>query len=401
MRILLIANTVAAPPNSGYTLRLYNLVMRLAAEHEVWLALHVRGTQTDIDGREVYEKVCAGIITGHIARKSFWGHAPGFAWLLARGLPLEFKFWYSDELIGKLRALVQKVDFDVVQVEESLMARYPALIGASDTARTVLTFHDVIFNKDARTARTAQKLSSRLRYGLNSVMMRFWEPRYAAQYDCSVVMSEKERELLLAINPRLNVEVVPNGVDTKALQPLPDVDAPAILFVGSMGYLPNTDGLLWFHEAIWPLIQREMPETHLWVVGNAPPPAVEALAGDDITVTGRVPEVVPYYGRCPVTVVPLRTGGGTRLKILESMALGRPVVSTTVGAEGIGAIDGEQLYLADTPELFARRTVELLRAPQRRAAMAAAARTFVEQRFDWDPIAAKQMAIYSDIGAAP
>jgi glycosyltransferase involved in cell wall biosynthesis len=159
-----------------------------------------------------------------------------------------------------------------------------------------------------------------------------------------------------------------------------------MLFTGLMAYAPNHDACLWFCRDILPLVQRQIPDAHLTVMGRYPKPEVEALASKQVTVTGGVEDATPFFQRAAVCVVPLRLGSGTRLKILEAFAKGKAVVSTTLGAEGLEAVDGQHLLIADDPASFAAAVVRLLKDADLRQRMGQAARALVEQRYDWRQI---------------
>jgi glycosyltransferase involved in cell wall biosynthesis len=207
----------------------------------------------------------------------------------------------------------------------------------------------------------------------------------------------------MKVNPRLQVDVIPNGVDTEKYQPLPPPEnvSPSLMFVGSMDYPPCVDAVLYFCSDILPLIRQAINPLELWIVGRDPHPEVLKLNGSGVHVTGRVEDVVPYYQQSTVCVIPLRAGGGTRLKILEAMALGRPVVSTTIGCEGLDVVDGEHLLIADTPEQFAEKTVRLLDDRHLSQYICANARKLVEARYGWDQIAERLMDVYEEMVAKP
>ena len=162
---------------------------------------------------------------------------------------------------------------------------------------------------------------------------------------------------------------------------------PSLIFIGNMGYRPNEDAILYFCKEILPIVRQRLPDVELWIVGTNPPPSVQALAGPGVHVTGRVPDVREFYERCTVSIVPLRSGSGTRLKILEAMALGRPVVSTSIGCEGLEVVDRRHLMVADAPAGFAQRTIELLENEETRSLMVDDARELAVKRYDWDVIA--------------
>ena len=166
-----------------------------------------------------------------------------------------------------------------------------------------------------------------------------------------------------------------------------------------MNYTANADGATFFCQEILPHIRQRRDDIQTWIVGRNPLPEVKALQTDHIHVTGFVDDVVPYYERSTVSVVPLRAGSGIRLKILESMALGRPVVSTTLGCEGIDAVDREHILIADTPEQFSEKTLELLENRALYQRIVSNARRLVVNHYDWDAIADRLMDVYADMMA--
>jgi glycosyltransferase involved in cell wall biosynthesis len=233
---------------------------------------------------------------------------------------------------------------------------------------------------------------------INSIAMQYWEPRYAERFDRSTTVSEIDQQMLQKANPRLRINVIPNGVDIQNYKPLPTENLPsALLFIGNMGYPPCADAALYLCNEILPHVRRRMSGVEVWIVGRNPRAEVIELNGDGVHVTGRVDDVVPYYQKSAICVVPLRAGGGTRLKILEAMALGRPVVSTTIGCEGLDVVDNEHLMVADTPEQFAEKIERLLTDRQLFERISANGRKLVETRYDWDRIAEQLMDVYAEI----
>jgi glycosyltransferase involved in cell wall biosynthesis len=232
-------------------------------------------------------------------------------------------------------------------------------------------------------------------------MMRGWESTYAQRFDHCLVVSQRDGELLRSANPALPLSVIENGVDTTTYQPLREASAGnVLLLVGTIGYPPNRDAVIYFCRAILPLIQRRIPDVELYVVGHVPPPEVQKLATrNNIVVTGSVPDVLPYYRQARVTIIPLRGGGGTRLKVLESMALGRPVVSTSLGCEGLNVVDGEHIMIADTPFEFAERVICLLQDKDLRARICDNAWQLVKTQYDWSVISRNLIAVYLDFAA--
>jgi len=381
MRILVITDTIPYPTVSGDRIRVHSLLRRVAGEHQVWLAALLEKPD-EVDGVSSMEEFCSGVEVVPVRRRHPLEHLPGLLHYALRGRPLELRFEYSKELADKIRHLVSTVGFDIVQIEHSFMALYLETIPPEAQCKRILVFHKI----------------TRMRALIHSLMMRRWEPRYAERFDRCIAVSEVDRQLLLAANQRLQVDVIPNGVDTQVYQPLSQGSAPpSLLFIGKMSYPPCTDAALYFCREILPRIRRAIDDVEMWIVGREPPPEVMRLQGDGVHITGWVDDVVPYYGRAAVCVVPLRAGGGTRLKILEAMALGRAVVSTTVGCEGLDVIDGEHLLIADSPEQFAEKTVRLLTDGALYQRIATKARQLVVTRYDWDAIARQLMQVYAEM----
>ena len=212
-------------------------------------------------------------------------------------------------------------------------------------------------------------------------------------------MSQADARALQKLVPGLEVAVIPNGIDTRVYVPAtgePQTASDSLVFTGTMDFRPNVDAVLWFTEQVWPRIQTEVPDVHFYVVGQRPHRRLGSLRKDrSVTVTGWVEDVRPYIADATVYVAPLRMGGGTRLKLLEAMAISKPVVATRLGAEGYPVTDGRELVLADTPAEFAQAVIALLNSSARRAELGQSARTFVERRYDWRVIVPRIEQVYA------
>jgi glycosyltransferase involved in cell wall biosynthesis len=215
-----------------------------------------------------------------------------------------------------------------------------------------------------------------------------------------VAVSEADKAALQRLVPGLNVTVVPNAVDVEYytsadIRPSP-LPPRSLIFTGKMDFRPNVDAVLWFCQEVLPLVRREMTDVSFYIVGQSPHRRVLRLADDPaVTVTGYVDDVRPYITGASVYVVPLRIGGGTRLKVLEAMAMSKPIVSTSLGCEGFeGLAPGRELSVADTPEEFAQQVIELLYDAPRRERLGQAAHRFVEERYDWRLIVPKLERAY-------
>lgn len=218
--------------------------------------------------------------------------------------------------------------------------------------------------------------------------LRRFEKYWLRCFDSLTAISEEDAREFQKLVPGVPVYIVPNGVDADYFAPPSNIwKRPEVLFVGTLGYWPNADAVLFFCQYIWPMIRQDHPETSLTIVGADPPPDVLRLASSPgITVTGYVPDVRPYFWRAALSIVPLRIGGGVRIKILESLAAGCPVVSTSLGAAGLNLGDAEGLLRADDPRTFAHQVIVLLRDPDRCEDLGNRGRDSVIQKYAWPAI---------------
>src|SRR5437660_4986520 len=217
------------------------------------------------------------------------------------------------------------------------------------------------------------------------------ERRYLQKADHVLAVSDNDRDEFLRFLDPSKITVIPTGVDVEYFKPNPEPAAPhSLVFTGSMDWLPNEDAIFYFVKEILPLIRQQVPGVSLCVVGRKPSPRLQQLAATEtnIELTGWVEDIRPFMARGSICIVPLRIGGGTRLKIFEAMAMAKPVVSTTIGAEGLPVRHGENILLADTAEGFARETIELLRNPARRKQIGLAAHKMVVENYSWASVTA-------------
>jgi glycosyltransferase involved in cell wall biosynthesis len=266
--------------------------------------------------------------------------------------------------------------------------------------KTVLTMHNIDHVRNARLLKNLRPgLEFFFRY-IDQGRLVSWEHHALGDFDRVVAMSQLDLDCMRALRCDMRGAVVPNGVDVDGL-PFGD-GAPRgsqdVVFVASMDTDANHDAAMFFVEDIWPLVKAARPRARITFVGRNPrKELVMAANGDDLVVTGSVPDVVPFYRAASLAIVPLRVGGGTRLKILEAMALGVPVVSTSVGCEGLELADGEDLCMADSASGFAQAVVALLDSPTMRDRLRVNARRRVEEIYDWKVVARAQMAVYEDL----
>lgn len=394
MKILFLNAEVPYPLRGGSKIRTYHLLRYLAGHYQVTLFAFVYG---DFEWRavEALQGFCQVVAVrwrepdvyramGESgpwgARIHYWRH------LLLSPTPFIISFFDLPEAHTGVADLLAAEEFDVIHAETTYMAQF--LPRRKRRARLVVGLQNVEWLRHRRGAERATGLLSRLVGRWEAHKMRRWEAQALRRADLVCVVSTTEAALVHSLAPQTQVCLVPNGVDTTEFTPRPDQENPHphLVFVGTLSYPPNAEAVLHFCWHILPLIRAAAPDVHLTVVGQQPPPEVCALADTGITVTDTVPDVRPYLAAAQVVIVPLLQGAGTRLKILEALAMGKAVVSTGIGAEGLDLTHGCELLIAERDEDFAALTVQLLQCPSLRRQLGERGRARVVRDYDWHRI---------------
>lgn len=328
------------------------------------------------------------------------------------------------------RELAQALDaaeFDIVQVESVHFANYlPVIRAARSRPLVICDWHNIESALMRRYSEHAPTILHRVYARKTSVQLARLERRVLHEFDAHLVVSDSERDTLLAVAPEARIFLIENGVDTQfyaderikdaharmraraprsaelsaaqSVGPTFNSQSKRILFVGSMDYHANIDGVVDFGRRVWPRVHQQKPDLIFTIVGRDPAPEVRRLADiPGIEVTGTVEDVRPFYQEAQAAVIPLRVGGGSRLKILEAMAAGVPVVSTRLGAEGIEARDGESIILTDTNDELCDALIELAGNDERRRKLAAAGRALACARYDWTQLGARLFERYEQL----
>lgn len=383
LRCLLVSPVLPAPPVDGGRLRVFHLARGLAERHAVdVLALAEAGAAT---------QEAQAALAAHGVGLRVVPHAPrraSTAWhALRRRCSYHSAVTWSPELARQLRACAASGSYDVVQFEYAYLGRY-LRAWAGPRPALVLDEHNVEFRlAETLAAGRAGAASAPYRaYARREVALRRREELAACRAaDAVVTVSPADRDLLRRHLPDLDVTVAPNGVDLEAYRPLPvGGEPPGAVFVGKMDYRPNVDAVEWFCREILPTVRQRVPGYRFTIVGGPLARPVRALATrPGVETTGQVLDTRPYLARAQAVVVPLRAGSGTRLKILEAMAAGRPVVSTTVGAEGLAVTGDHDIAIADTADELVHVLVALAGDERRRARLGANGRALVQARYGW------------------
>lgn len=382
MRILLITQIVPYPPDSGPKIKTHNVLRYLAERHQVHLVSFARSAAEESNAREL-QRYCVGVTTVPLRRSRLLDVAY-LARSLATGRPFLIDRDDSMAMRKAVLGVLHRQRIDAVHADQLPMAQFAVDL---PVRLRILDEHNAVWSIVRRAAEEEVRGASRVLAELEWRRLRAYEGEMCRRFDLVIVVSNEDYvSLVEAARAVFPTKVIPIAVDTRELAFAErTAEARHVVSVATMYYPPNVEGVHWFATRVFPLVRREVPGTRLYVVGCRPPKKILRLARPEngVMVTGYLADLQPVLGASAVTVVPVRSGSGMRVKILEAFARGIPVVSTTLGVEGIQARAGEHLLVADSPEDFARAVAWILSEPAEASRMARAARELVESRYEW------------------
>jgi glycosyltransferase involved in cell wall biosynthesis len=392
MKILFLSKRLLFPTDRGGLVRTLNVVRHLSQWHDLTFLSNQQPGQEE----DCLEMTRLGLrlvtVPWEEVSRSNWRFYRDLAWNLFSPDPFNAAKDYDPALRARARQLLDEAQYDLVVCDFVQMARNA--IGIWDGA-SVLFEHNVEAEIFERHSRTDEGWIRRRFMGYQAAKMRRFEGWAGRQFTRVVAVSERDKEQYERRYGWTNVDVIDTAVDIDYYRPNDCAkQAGTVLFVGSLDWLPNVDGLRWFVAEVWPLVRRDQPEARLRLVGRNPTSEIQSLAEHPgVELVGPVPDTRPWLADSEVSIVPLRIGGGTRLKVFEAMAMGLPVVSTPLGAEGLQVQSGEHLLLAEGAEKVAEAVVRLLRSEELRMALGRAARNLVVTRFSSESVARQFEAV--------
>lgn len=403
LKILYVSQMPASPPRFGAQARLHGLMTQLAQRHDITAVMLV-DDEFDIDEcRVAMQAYCREVVL----IKNPYGR-DGFAKRL-----LQLRSLASTRSFERLRVVVPEMQqaldrvlraqrFDIVNLEFTFLGHCDlrqAPAGAKIPA-LVVDSHNIDYDLARQYTRTGGSLLRRLYAEANWRKLRREELGTYGRADGVYLCSVADQQRLLDDIPTARTMVIPNAADVDFYKPRPtdpQPDGRTIVFFGLMSYMPNIDGATWFIQEIWPRIADANPDARCKIIGGSPSPQLLALAGPRIAFTGFVPDLRPHIAEAAAVIVPLRLGGGTRLKIVEAMAMGKAMVSTTLGAEGIDAVPGRDILIEDQPDAFADAVIRLLAEPELATRIGNSARQLSEARYAWSTAAKALEGFYREI----
>lgn len=396
MNILLLTQIVPYPPDSGPKVKTYHVLRYLAEQgHRVTLASFVRSHEQG--HLEHLRSFCAAVHAVPM-RRSRLADVRAYAGSLRSGLPFLVARDDRREMHELVRTLTSEQRFDIVHADQLTMGQF-ALSAVS--GKRVFDAHNAVWTIVERGQRTAM-LPLKPVLGREARLLKTYEGWLCRQMDAVLAVSDVDKRLLVEAGaPPERFTIIPIAVDCATLAPVSrDPRSTGILTASTLFYPPNADGVRWFLHDVYPRVRQAAPAATLAIVGPRPPKDL-VQAGvdkpDAVTVTGYVPDLVPYLEQAAVMIVPVRAASGMRVRILEALARGVPVVTTTTGVEGIDAVNGEHLLVADEPADVAAAVARVLREPELGARLAAAGRRLVEEKYDWRVALPALEAMYASL----
>jgi glycosyltransferase involved in cell wall biosynthesis len=402
LNILWISHFVPYPPKGGCFQRNYNLIKEVSSENNVYLIAirhKDKTTHPEVEtnkAKSELEKLCKKVIIADIS--SFSGL--NYYYMAFKSIfkinPLTVNLFKSKDIGNMVAKLVTDIKIDVVHYDTISLCEY---MNHSGSVAKILNHHGVESFMVRRRANNEQNLIKKLYLLVESYKLRKYEERYCHKFFINITVSQDDKLMLKKISPLSRIEVVENGVDINFFKQRNNHNnTNRLIFAGRMDQYSNVDAIMQFCKNVWPLVKEIFPNMRFSIIGNNPPQKLLQMARNDerIEVLGYVDDVRPYFAGATMSICPVRDGGGTRLKILDAMAMGMPIISTTIGCEGIDVSPGKNVLIADTPEEFVESIRKLNNDVMLREHISNFARITAENKYSWNIIGQKLNKYYHE-----
>jgi sugar transferase (PEP-CTERM/EpsH1 system associated) len=401
-RVLFLAHLLPFPPDGGAKIKSYYTLKALSVAYDVTLVSFIRSDEEKEFLDELRPFCVGGIQTIMIERSKTKNITDAAAALVGRQ-----SFIVARDRVPEMQKAVidrlQNQRYSAVHIDHLQMAQY--VLPRRTGAHLLLDHHNVESIIIKRLAETTTNRWHRIYANQEWPKLEKYEVDICKQCDHVFTVTEEDASILRGIDPSLtNISAIPIGVDGEYFTPVErSPGSKTLLSIGTMSWQPNVDAIIWFHDRIYPMIKEKVPDVRLNIVGNNPSEAIRGLTLTDksVTVSGYVEDVRPSAVDCAAFIVPLLSGSGMRVKILNAMSMALPVVSTRIGAEGIAATDGKDIFIANSPENFSRYCIQLLNEPKLGAAVGSAGHVLVDTRYSWRAINRRLLDTYARVLASP
>lgn len=397
MNILFLSTENPYPPDHGHYIRTYNILKYIVSYHNVYFLAFIKNKE-NFNNVEPIRRMCkfADVFINPDDESRF----RFFLSLLINifsPLPYIAQKYYQKNMRQKIKEILKENKIDIVHFDMLHLARYLTEV---EGIPKILTEHNVETFRILSLLKNSRNIIFKMFMYLQYIKLKRYEKNVCPNFDICATVSEHDLNLLKTMSPSTKCVVIPNGVDTTYFMPDGRNPLPnSLIWVGGMDNLYNREAVDFFLSKIFPFIQREMPGVKFTAVGKLPTKKLLHLArtNKNIEVIGYVNDVRPFINSAAVYVAPIKSGSGTKLKVLNALSMAKPVVTTSMGVEGIDAKDYEHLMIADDPELFATKTINLLNNPQYALKIGGNGRKLIIEKYDWEIIGKRMNRLYEGV----
>lgn len=403
MKVLWLSHLLPFPPQGGVMQRSFNLLKEVSKKNEVYLfALNQKAwlpMKEDVNrARNEFMKFCKRVDIFDLPSdksKYAWYKLVGKSFFTKN--PYTVNWTMSREMQNSIKQMLKRSQVDVIHCDTIGLAEYLKNI---EKIPKVLNHHNIESHMMLRRAKKENNLLKKLYFYVEGKKLKKYEKIFCPLFDRNITVSELDKNRLQSLLPNLIIDVVPNGVDVEYFQSRNrEAFSNNIIFVGSMDWYPNEDAVIFFIKNIWPLVKKKCRNATFTIVGRKPGSKVKRLVNDDssIKITGYVDDVRPFFDMSRVFVCPIRDGGGTKLKLLDAMAMEKAIVTTSVGAEGLEVKNGKHVLIADDYKSFALNIIRLYEDLNFAKYLGQNARKLVVERYSWESIGRKLNDVYFSV----
>jgi glycosyltransferase involved in cell wall biosynthesis len=403
MNLLWLSHMVPYPPKGGSLQRSFNLIRELAGRHDVHLIAFnqkaILPTEESVEeSRRALGEFCRSVrIVKAPSESSTFSRNAILLGNVFRPTPYSVDLLDTSDMHVAVEELCRTTKIDLIHCDAVELAQF---LPAGHSARTVLNHHNVESLLLQRRSRAMKNPVTRWYVSLQAAKLQRYESSTLHRFDLNLAVSEGDRDDLLRLSPRARVVVIPNGVDLEYFRATETPVRPGeLVFMGGMTWFPNRDAVEFFIDEIWPIVKSRLPQVHLSLIGRRPE-IIRAMTQDpEIAILGFVDDIRPQVANAEVVIIPIRVGGGTRLKILDAFACAKAVVSTRVGCEGIDVEHNKNILIGDSPEEFAREVIRVCTDSALREALGRGARLLVEEKYSWTTIGGELARQYESLAS--
>lgn len=401
MKILFLSQIVPYPPHGGVLQRGYNIIREIAKDNDVYLLAFIHPdtlpSQHLVDeSKRHLEGICKEVHYFSLwPKKSMLHKYIAFIIGFFYSLPFSVLAHKSSDFKNKITDLVNREGIEIVHIDTVGLSQYKKYIG---DLPSIVTHHNIESSLMARRSKVESNWFTRYYVAKQSEKLKKYEIDESKKYFINVMMSAADEKELLDMSPGVKTAIVPNGVDVDYFKRVEGEEEQAIIYTGGMNMFANKDAVMHLLDDIWPLVKTKIPNIKFYIIGQDPPKELLRLSKEEagIEVLGYVDDIRPYVAKSAIYVVPLRVGGGTRLKVLDALAQGKAIISTSIGCEGIEVTDRENIYIEDSDSEFASSIIELLNNKKRRKILGDNARKLAVDKYAWPSIAKYLLRAYKN-----